>query len=407
MLHTQPVLAQVQPRADSLAVLKDTSQHVEKLDVFDILAETRQLVFGKRHSDTLVEFLHEDSDTIIKNNFSLLPLAQYTPATRLALGAVLNTALYTGPAYHTNLSAMHSEVAYTMNHQFILVNRSIIWSRGNKYNFVGDWRYDKYPSYTYGLGSHSSINDQLLLDFHYVRFYQTMYRRIYPALFLGVGYNLDYRFNIQQAVEDPTTDFMVYSEGATSSVSSGPTLNVLYDSRKNPNNPVKGAHYANITFRQNMEALGSNTNWQGLIVDLRTYIALSPKSHNILALWTYNWFSFNGKVPYLDLPSSYWDSYENQGRGYIQGRFRSRNLISFEAEYRFSITQNRLLAGVVFSNVQSVTNWDTNKFDMFYPAAGAGLRIKINKFTNTNLAIDYAIGINGSNGLFFNLGEVF
>ena len=31
----------------------------------------------------------------------------------------------------------------------------------------------------------------------------------------------------------------------------------------------------------------------------------------------------------------------------------------------------------------------------------------MNKFSNTNLAIDYGFGVNGSHGLFFNLGEVF
>jgi hypothetical protein len=41
------------------------------------------------------------------------------------------------------------------------------------------------------------------------------------------------------------------------------------------------------------------------------------------------------------------------------------------------------------------------------PAGGFGLRIKVNKKTNTNLAIDYAIGVDGSRGLFVNLGEIF
>ena len=34
-------------------------------------------------------------------------------------------------------------------------------------------------------------------------------------------------------------------------------------------------------------------------------------------------------------------------------------------------------------------------------------RKRINKFSNTNLCIDYGFGVNGSNGLFLNLGEVF
>ena len=42
-----------------------------------------------------------------------------------------------------------------------------------------------------------------------------------------------------------------------------------------------------------------------------------------------------------------------------------------------------------------------------YQAVGVGLRIKFNKFSNTNLCIDYGVGANGSHGFFGNLGEVF
>jgi hypothetical protein len=47
------------------------------------------------------------------------------------------------------------------------------------------------------------------------------------------------------------------------------------------------------------------------------------------------------------------------------------------------------------------------QFFWFDKKAGAALRIKLNKFTRTNLAIDYAFGADGTKGLFFNLGEVF
>ena len=390
-----------------LVTHNDSLHYVPKVDIFDIVRLVLGKVFGEKKGVGKPKTLNIESDTVLKNKFSILPVAQYTPATRIAIGGVLNSAFYTGAVANTHLSVIHSEVAYTMNRQFIFVNRSVIWTKGNKYNLVGDWRYDKYPSYTYGLGANSSINNKLLLDYHYIRFYQTIYKKVHPHLFLGVGYNLDYRFNIQQEVNDANTDFMLYSGGATRSVSSGVTFNILHDSRRNLNNPVGGAHYASIVFRQNLTALGSTANWQSLIVDARKYISFPAKSWNLLTFWTYNWFSFNGKTPYLDLPSTYWDSFENQGRGYIQGRFRGQNLISFETEYRFNLTRNRFLGGVVFSNVHSVSQMGSTRFNVFYPAVGTGIRIKINKYTNTNLAIDYAIGINGSDGIFINLGEVF
>ena len=40
------------------------------------------------------------------------------------------------------------------------------------------------------------------------------------------------------------------------------------------------------------------------------------------------------------LPSTGWDDQSNLGRGYIQGRFRARELVYAEAEYRFGILRN-------------------------------------------------------------------
>ena len=82
-------------------------------------------------------------------------------------------------------------------------------------------------------------------------------------------------------------------------------------------------------------------------------------------------------------------------------------MLYLEAEYRFRILKNGLLGGVVFTNAQSVTDWPSNKFTTIYPAVGAGIRIKVNKHSATNIALDYAFGIGGSNGIFVNLGEVF
>jgi len=115
----------------------------------------------------------------------------------------------------------------------------------------------------------------------------------------------------------------------------------------------------------------------------------------------------NGTPPYLDLPSIGWDNYSNTGRGYVPGRFTGNNLMYLESEYRFGITRNGLLGGVAFGNVESILPNLNSTIQKVMPGYGIGLRIKMNKYSNTNIAIDYGFGIGGSHGLFFNLGEVF
>jgi hemolysin activation/secretion protein len=120
-----------------------------------------------------------------------------------------------------------------------------------------------------------------------------------------------------------------------------------------------------------------------------------------------DWLTTAGTPPYLLLPSTGWDDNYNTGRGYIQGRFRGNNMVYFESEYRFGLTRNGLLGGVAFVNLQHFSSEISSEYNKIFPGYGAGLRLKLNKHSGANLAVDYGFGLNGSKGFFVNLGEVF
>ena len=82
-------------------------------------------------------------------------------------------------------------------------------------------------------------------------------------------------------------------------------------------------------------------------------------------------------------------------------------MLDLEAEYRFAVSNNGLVGGVVFANAESFSEMNNNQFEKIWPAVGAGVRVKFNKFSKTNVAFDYAFGLNGNSGIFVNLGEVF
>ena len=107
------------------------------------------------------------------------------------------------------------------------------------------------------------------------------------------------------------------------------------------------------------------------------------------------------------MPSIGWDNYSNTGRGYAPGRYTGRNILYLESELRYSITRNGLLGGVIFANGQSVTEKISDACRKIIPGGGMGLRVKLNKLSDTNVGVDYGLGIRGSHGLFFNIGEVF
>ena len=374
------------------------SDLADQRDVFDIL----KMLFN-------IDITSADTVSKVKGRLyvAAIPAIGYSLNTQFAVTIGANAAIYTGDIDSVNLSTFNFNPTYTFKHQIMLPFQSNVWTSGNEFDILGNWIFYKFPEMTYGLGGHSSENAAEQLDYRFVLFRETVLKKLYTDVYAGIGYDLDYHWNITDGglAGGGISDFQRY--GKTSrSISSGFTLDVMYDGRQNPINPPKG-YYASVVYRNNSTSLGSDGNWQSLLLDLRSYYKLSADSRNVLAFWSYNWFILRGTPPYLDLPASSWDTYANQGRGYIQSRFRGRNLVALESEYRFGITHDGLFGGVIFANAQSVSDWPGNTFTVFHPGVGCGIRFKMNKYSDTNVAIDFAVGLQGSSGIFVNLGEVF
>ncbi|HVA97766.1 MAG TPA: hypothetical protein VNG53_02645, partial [Bacteroidia bacterium] len=242
--------------------------------------------------------------------FVFAPTVEYTLEAGAQASLAMNISFYTGNQSNTNLSVINTGAQYSIHNQLMAPIISNIWSKGNKIDWLGDWRYYKYPSYTYGLGSNSSLSKADFVDYSYVKFYEEMLRHFKSKYYAGFGYYLDYHYNIID--KTLLTDYSDYSKNATSSISSGLVAHFMYDSRINVNNP-QNAFYASVLYRYNSTLLGSENNWQGLQLEARKYFKLS--ANKILAFWSWNEFTFDGKAPYFDLPSNGWDTNSNTGRG--------------------------------------------------------------------------------------------
>jgi hypothetical protein len=395
-----PVLADPVKPFDTAKYIEDTSTIVKKgVRQIDAADAFRSLLHIKRTKPA-------KPDTITsKPSFSVVPAIGYTLVSKLAVVLSGNSAFRTGP--DSRISTITGSTSITQNKQITLPILTDIWSKNNNYNFVGDYRVYKYPQSTYGLGSSSDIKNEDPMDYNYLQFYETVLRHITGNIYLGIGYIIDDHWNVTDKgnINGTVSDYSVYGK-ETHSLASGLTLNGLLDSRDNGINPSKGAYLA-FEYRDNYKWLGSYTGWRSLTIDLRKYIPFPEDSENVLALWNYEWITLSGRPAYLDLPSTQWDAYSATGRGYIQGRFRGADMVYFEGEYRYRITNNGLLGGVFFVNAESLSAAPGTRLQSFQPALGPGLRIKLNTLTKTNIAIDYGFGREGSNGLFIDVGEIF
>ena len=298
--------------------------------------------------------------------------------------------------------------AYTQKSQNIIPVIANIWSKNNRYNFITDFRFVTYPSNIYGLGGRVDPTIGFNINFHSIKFHQSVQKEIAKNFYIGLGYYYDQFWDITvlDSLKVNIAARLAHKLG-TNETSSGLVLKALYDSRLNQVNPHQGI-YANVVFRKNLSFLGSDANWNSLLTDIRAYLPFPASSKNILAFWSYNQLTIGkNKPPYLMLPSNGWDDYYNTGRGYVQGRFRGKNMYYAETEYRMRLTSNDLLHAVAFFNVETFSGDLSRAYTSLLPGYGLGLRLKLNKFSNTNICLDYGFGQNGSHGFFVNLGEVF
>jgi hypothetical protein len=376
----------------------DTSGKTGDKDIMDVFRSWLRLKPSSKSADI------KPGDKAV---ISVLPAIGYTLQTRFAAILAGNAAFFTSTKPESKLSVITANITYTQNNQFTVPLQLNVWLKGDQYNLLGDWRYMKYPQSTFGLGTDTHLGKEDPMDYKYIRFYQYILKKLVTNFSAGIGYAYDYHWGITEkgSADGTISDYAQYGM-AEKTTSAGPSLIVIYDNRINPINPSQGLS-ASLLFRDNLEWAGSDNNWQSAILDIRKYFQLPGPSKNVLAFWSYNWIVIKGKAPYLDLPSTGWDSFNNTGRGFIQGRFRGNTMLYLESEYRFRITHNGLIGGTLFANAQSFSNASSHQLESIQPGEGIGLRIKLNKRSNTNIAIDYGFGTEGMRGFSVNVGEVF
>lgn len=216
--------------------------------------------------------------------------------------------------------------------------------------------------------------------------------------------------NIESQDEIPLDVYTGYLNGTKpkgNTMSSGISLNMIYDTRANSINPWDG-NYANLQLRVNPRFLGSDESWQSLFFEARRYHRFTNNlnKQNMLAIRNFFWTVFDSKAPYLDLPNLGWDTYNSSGRGFPMSRFRGKSMYYLETEYRRDITKDGLLGFVAFTNFTTVSGPQSSLFWNWNVGAGAGARIKFNKNSGTNIAIDYGFSKH-HRGIYLSLGEVF
>jgi hypothetical protein len=325
---------------------------------------------------------------------SILPTIGVSPLVGVAFGVLLSSA-DSVEGTSSALSLLNVSASYSTKGQLLLAARADRHFKSGQWRLFGDWRLYDLTDRTYGLGSGSSTEAEQEIGYVWIRSHTTFLRAIGGGLYVGPGYYFD-RHQFDRSLE---------VIGGRATQTSGVSIDALYDSRDNAINASKGL-YGHISFHWMPEELGSDRASRSVETEGRSYWRLPFERRHVLAGWFVGSFGLDGIPPYFDLPANGWDTYGRTGRGYRPGRFRGRDWVYGELEYRTDLMTSGLLGLVAFANISTLSDV-RGALGPWQPAGGAGLRIKMDKRHGTNISIDYGWGTSGSRGLFAALNEAF
>ncbi|MFD2872389.1 BamA/TamA family outer membrane protein [Mucilaginibacter ximonensis] len=365
------------------------------------------------------------------SNFSTLPSAGYNPSIGFVIGVTSTGGHTFGNPKTTTFSVVNANAYISTKGLMTFEAKNNIFTNDDLYNLQGGIQAGKTVALDYGAGTgHMAQGDgsfsfnNLPLDnnpdvfpikFSYLKITERIYRKLFEHVYAGAGVIFNNYSNIddeRQMGPRPDTHNFRYSRMnhfPTSGYSAnGLLFNMEYNSRDHLNQPHTGM-YADVVLRLNERWLGSEHKSVQIKTELRKYWTLSKKSpEHLIAFWYWGCYLLNGTLPYLELPGTGSDAANRIGRAYTIGRFKGPSFAYSEAEYRFPLCNSQLFGGVLFANAETASNTRNIKVGEFIePGAGVGLRILFNKYSRSNLCIDYGMGNYGSKGIFLGLNEVF
>lgn len=398
------------PASPGLSMQEPTGEAAPpQLDAFDLL---RML----RHKELTAQERADAADPS-QPMYAFAPVIGYKPSSGAMFGVAGNVAVYRGDPQTTHISSAVASLTVSTLKQTSLTARFGLFTHDDRWKIDGDNRFQWTSQDTFGLGTGTAPADKVNLDFDYFRVYETAYRQLHRGVFAGVGLHYSAHTGVGAGKDADAawteSPYVTYSEEhgfpVDSQTSAGTSLNLVVDTRDSGINAGRG-WLGSVNYRTFFHGfLGGDSSWQQLVFDARTYRTLSADRRHKLAFWFFGDMVVGGTAPYLDLPATGMDTYGRSGRGYAEGRFRGERLLYGEVEYRGTLTENGLLGMVAFVNTTTLANSQTGEhlFDEFASAAGAGLRLLINKRSKTNLCLDVGFGRQGSTGVYLAVQEAF
>jgi hypothetical protein len=225
-------------------------------------------------------------------------------------------------------------------------------------------------------------------------------RKVKGNLFVGAEFDFQKMYNVSFTKTNPVN--YDYPNGYKGSSNIGFGMGLVYDNRKNVMNVREGL-FAELAFLNYSASLGSTNSFRSTQFDVRYFRkGINPK--DVLALQGSALLN-KGDAPFNQMAMM---GGESMMRGYYLGRFRDKNMLATQAEYRFlPFTFSNRWGAAAFVSGATVAPTAINLLSsQFKMAGGVGARYLIFKSKDIFVRFDVAFTREG-NGYYFFIGEAF
>jgi len=334
------------------------------------------------------------------SGYVFLPVLSYMPETKLTAGLVMNYYFRGSNAdANTKPSNVMPAFIYTQNRQSSVELPAELYWQDELYYFSGYIGYAKFPDKFYGIGNDTRQTDEESYTPRIFQIRSNMQRKITANTYVGVQYNLKYHKLL--TVEDDGLLAGNDIPGSGAGAASGLGVSLTRDTRNGLFYPTHGT-LIKLLLQQFDGLLGSDYEFTKMSADVRGYV--EPFPSHVIAVHGYANF-MTGTPPFHLLSLLGQVGERNLMRGYYQGRYRDRNIVVLQTEYRMPIWWRFGLAafGGLGDVSHNINEFSLNSLKYTY---GLGLRFQLIPKENINVRLDFGFG-QESSGLYLAFGEAF
>lgn len=298
----------------------------------------------------------------------------------------------------SRVSNIQAFALYSLNKQFVAVVNGTQYFKREKFVLSEQFSYSSFPDKFWGLGKNTMDAAEEPYNFSQYYIYLHLMRHLGNKFFIGSLFEFQNVMNVHYVAGGAFDKENI--AGRYGYKSSGLGLSLTYDKRNDAFAPDKGV-FAQVYFNRFDKTFGSDYNYTNVVVDVRKYISLHKKQ--VLAFQAYSLSNLGSNVPIRSLASL---GGSGSMRGYYNGRYRDKQLLVLQSEYRFPLYKR--FGAVAFGGLGDVgKNINDFSLDNVKYSFGGGLRFALSKTEKLNLRLDYGFGKGNNSGLYFQLGEAF